>query len=66
MAFDFDMIKGIYTYMQDRVEVARKVLGRPLTLAGKMLDSRLGEGVSSQTSERQRTYLRLVPIRVRR
>jgi aconitate hydratase len=32
MAFDLDMIKGLYTHMQERVEVARQVLGEPLTL----------------------------------
>jgi aconitate hydratase len=32
MAFDLDMIKGGYTRMQERVEVTRKVVGKPLTL----------------------------------
>ncbi len=32
MAFDLEMIKGLYTRMQERVEVARKVVGKPLTL----------------------------------
>lgn len=31
MAFDLDMIKGAYTRMQERVEVTRKVVGKPLT-----------------------------------
>lgn len=66
MAFDLDMIKGIYAPMQERVEVAIKVLGRPLTLTGSILDSRLNEGASSRVSERQRTYLCLLPIQVRR
>lgn len=32
MAFDLEMIKGLHTRMQERVEVARKVVGKPLTL----------------------------------
>jgi len=32
MAFDLDMIRGDYARMQERVEVARRVVGKPLTL----------------------------------
>lgn len=31
MAFDLDMIKGLFTHMQERAEVVRKVVGKPLT-----------------------------------
>ena len=32
MAFDINMIKGVYTKMADRVDKAREIVGKPLTL----------------------------------
>jgi len=64
MAFDLDMIKGIYTRMQERVEVARNVVGRPLTLAEKILYSHLWEGSPSQVYERGKSYVDFAPDRV--
>jgi len=64
MAFDLDMIKGVYTRMQERVEVARKVVGRPLTLAEKILYSHLWEGTPSQVHERGISYVDFAPDRV--
>ena len=37
MAFDIEMIKKVYANMPSRIEAARKTLGRPLTLAEKIL-----------------------------
>ena len=37
MAFDLEMIKGVYARMKERVEAARKVVGRPMTLSEKIL-----------------------------
>jgi len=64
MAFDLDMIKGVYTRMQERVEVARNVVGRPLTLAEKILYSHLWEGSPSQVYERGKSYVDFAPDRV--
>ncbi|CAG4998228.1 Aconitate/2-methylaconitate hydratase [Dyadobacter sp. CECT 9275] len=64
MAFDLDMIKGVYTRMQERVEVARKVVGRPLTLSEKILYSHLWEGTPSQVFERGKSYVDFAPDRV--
>ncbi|TDE17548.1 aconitate hydratase [Dyadobacter psychrotolerans] len=64
MAFDLDMIKGVYTRMQERVEVARKVVGRPLTLSEKILYSHLWEGSPSQVYERGKSYVDFAPDRV--
>ena len=64
MAFDLDMIKGVYTRMQERVEAARKVVGRPLTLTEKILYSHLWEGSPSQTYERGKAYVDFAPDRV--
>ncbi|GLU53761.1 aconitate hydratase [Dyadobacter frigoris] len=64
MAFDLDMIKGVYTRMKERVEAARKIEGRPLTLAEKILYSHLWEGTPSQVYERGKSYVDFAPDRV--
>ena len=33
MAFDIEMIKAVYEKLPSKVEAARKLVGRPLTLA---------------------------------
>ena len=35
MAFDIDMIKKVYDTMSSRVDKAREIVGRPLTLTEK-------------------------------
>ena len=37
MAFDIDMIKKVYDTMSSRVDKAREIVGRPLTLTEKIL-----------------------------
>ncbi|WP_149243742.1 aconitate hydratase [Dyadobacter sp. 32] len=64
MAFDLEMIRGVYTRMQDRVEVARKVVGRPLTLTEKILYSHLWEGAPAQIYQRGKAYVDFAPDRV--
>jgi aconitate hydratase len=64
MAFDLDMIKGVYARMEERVEAARKIEGRALTLAEKILYSHLWEGGPSQRYERGKSYVDFAPDRV--
>ncbi|MGV3599901.1 MAG: aconitate hydratase [Dyadobacter fermentans] len=64
MAFDLDMIKGVYARMEERVEAARKIAGRPLTLAEKILYSHLWEGTATQAYERGKSYVDFAPDRV--
>lgn len=64
MAFDLDMIKGVYARMQERVEAARKIVGKPLTLSEKILYSHLWEGAPSQVYERGKSYVDFAPDRV--
>ena len=64
MAFDLDMIKGAYARMQERVETARKIVGKPLTLSEKILYSHLWEGTPSQVYERGKSYVDFAPDRV--
>ncbi len=64
MAFDLDMIKGVYARMDERINTARNVVGRPLTLAEKILYSHLWEGSASQAYERGKAYVDFAPDRV--
>src|SRR4051794_34554606 len=64
MAFDYDMIKKVYAEMPSKIEAARKTLGRPLTLAEKILFSHLHAEQSLQNFERAKTYVNFQPDRV--
>ena len=46
MVFDLDLIKKTYQEMPTRIDAARKALGRPLTLAEKILYAHLWKGLS--------------------
>src|SRR5690554_3832609 len=64
MAFDIDMIKEVYSGMDKRIEAARKVLNRPLTLTEKILYSHLDEGEATKELERMKAYVDFKPDRV--
>ncbi len=64
MAFDLEMIKAVYERMPSRIEAARKLVGRPLTLTEKILYSHLWEGNPSATFERGKSYVDFAPDRV--
>ncbi len=64
MAFDIDMIKGVYAHMAERVNKTRALLGRPMTLAEKILYSHLWDGVSTKTFTRGTDYVDFAPDRV--
>ncbi|KOY87874.1 aconitate hydratase [bacterium 336/3] len=64
MAFDFEMIKSVYARMPERVEAARKVLGRPMTLAEKILYAHLHENPVKEVFERGKSYVDFAPDRV--
>ncbi len=64
MAFDIDMIKGVYTRMASRIDAARKVLGKPLTLTEKILYSHLDEGEAAYAYARGNSYVDFRPDRV--
>lgn len=64
MAFDIEMIRKVYARFGERVEAARKVVGRPLTLAEKILYTHLYEGTPSQSFERGKSYVDFAPDRV--
>ncbi len=64
MAFDIDMIKKVYSQVADRVNAARKVTGKPLTLAEKILYSHLWDGKPSTAFTRGKDYVDFAPDRI--
>lgn len=64
MAFDIEMIKGLYEKLPQRVETAKKLLNRPMTLAEKILYSHLAEGEPKQSYQRGESYVDFNPDRV--
>lgn len=64
MAFDLEMIKAVYEKMPSRIEAARKLVGKPLTLTEKILYSHLWEGDPISTFERGNSYVDFAPDRV--
>ena len=64
MAFDIDTIKKVYSGLEARVTKARELVGRPLTLAEKILYSHLYEGQPTEAYERGGAYVDFSPDRV--
>ena len=64
MAFDIEMIKKVYGNMTTRVDKARELVGRPLTLTEKILYNHLWEGQPSATFKRGVDYVDFAPDRV--
>ena len=64
MAFDIEMIKEVYGRMGARVEAARNLTGRPLTLSEKILYSHLWDGTPSTVFNRGVDYVDFTPDRV--
>ena len=64
MAFDIDMIKAVYDRIPGRVAKARETVGKPLTLAEKILYSHLWDGAPGQAFERGKSYVDFAPDRV--
>ncbi|RPD42325.1 aconitate hydratase [Chitinophaga barathri] len=63
MVFDIDMIKKLYAALPGKVEATRKLLGRPLTLAEKILYAHLYAPATS-SFERGKSYVEFAPDRV--
>ncbi|WP_298544300.1 aconitate hydratase [uncultured Aquimarina sp.] len=64
MAFDIDMIKKVYAQVAERVDAAREVTGKPLTLAEKILYSHLWDGKSKTAFTRGKDYVDFAPDRI--
>ena len=64
MAFDIEMIKKVYASLPHKIEAARNTVGRPLTLAEKILYSHLHSDQSLIAFERAKHYVDFTPDRV--
>lgn len=64
MAFDIEMIKKVYTKFPKRIQAAREVVGKPLTLAEKILYAHLWRGKAEKAFERGADYVDFGPDRV--
>jgi aconitate hydratase len=64
MIFDLDMIKKVYSTFPERVDKAKAALGRPLTLAEKILYAHLHDEQPFGNFERGKSYVNFAPDRV--
>jgi aconitate hydratase len=64
MAFDIDMIKKVYATMAERVDTARKIVGKPLTLSEKILYAHLWDGTPTKAFVRGKDYVDFAPDRI--
>lgn len=64
MAFDIEMIKKVYSQMAERVDKAREVVGRPLTLSEKILYNHLWDGTPNKAFNRGVDYVDFAPDRI--
>ncbi|MGS2762300.1 aconitate hydratase [Sinomicrobium sp. M5D2P9] len=64
MAFDIDMIQKVYAGIAERVDKAREVVGKPLTLSEKILYAHLWDGNPTKAFERGTDYVDFAPDRI--
>jgi aconitate hydratase len=64
MAFDIQMIEKVYASMASRVDKARELVGRPLTLTEKILYNHLWDGNPTTVYKRGADYVDFAPDRV--
>ena len=64
MAFDIDMIKKVYRQVVERVDAAREITGKPLTLAEKILYAHLWDGKATKAFTRGKDYVDFAPDRI--
>jgi aconitate hydratase len=63
MVFDLDLIKKVYSELPGKIAAARKLVGKPLTLAEKILYTHLF-APSARAYERGKDYVDFAPDRV--
>ena len=64
MAFDIEMIRKVYNELPVKIEAARKLVGRPLTLAEKILFAHLHVDMEAKVFQRGKDYVDFAPDRV--
>jgi aconitate hydratase len=64
MVFDLELIRKVYDSFAHRVDAARRLIARPLTLTEKILYAHLEEVVASKVYEGGTDYVNFLPDRV--
>ena len=64
MVFDLDMIRKVYASLPAKVDAARQLTGRPLSLSEKILYAHLSDSLPSSAYERGKSYVDFNPDRV--
>ncbi|MDG1900981.1 MAG: aconitate hydratase [Bacteroidales bacterium] len=64
MAFDIEMIRNLYGKFPSRINSAKKMLAKPMTLTEKILYSHLDEGNATSEYKRGESYVDFRPDRV--
>ncbi|MCY7420344.1 MAG: aconitate hydratase [Chitinophagaceae bacterium] len=64
MAFDIEMIRKVYNELPVKIDAARKLVGRPLTLAEKILFAHLHVDMETKPFQRGKDYVDFAPDRV--
>lgn len=64
MAFDINMIQKVYSQLVERVDKAREITGKPLTLSEKILYAHLWDGNATKTFTRGKDYVDFAPDRI--
>ena len=57
MVFDLEMIKWVYSKYPERINAARRILNKPLTLTEKILYAHLWDGNATSGYERGKSYV---------
>ena len=64
MVFDIGMIRRVYEQIPGKIEKARRIVGKPLTLTEKILYAHLSDEDFSEAFERGESYVDFAPDRV--
>ncbi len=64
MIFDLEMIKKVYAQFPQRIQAARQMVGKPLTLTEKILYAHLFDGNAQEAFQRGMSYVDFAPDRV--
>jgi aconitate hydratase len=64
MLFDLDLIKSVYANLPEKVDAAKALLGRPLTLTEKILYAHIDGALPRVPCERGNSYVDFKPDRV--
>lgn len=64
MAFNIEIIKALYSQLAEKIDSARKITGKPLTLSEKILYSHLSPEETPRVFQRGKDYVDFAPDRI--